>query len=313
LADTSPATTVLREFCPACHSPTFDIMVREPFASPLLTSYFASQYQGRAELVSLQGLSYELARCCDCRLAFQRMVPGGKLLNEIYERWILPSERERLHAQYTLHDYRYLAEQVQFLVQHFGRSPHSIRTFDFGMGWGEWAAMAKAFGCQVAGAELSEARVQHARSMGIEVIDWDDIPKHEFHFVNTEQVFEHLLEPLETLKHLASSLVTGGILKISVPDSRATLKILDKRPSLGALSAEQLMTVAPLEHINSFESSTLAALANVAHLRPIRPSLRLVYNSCSGWLDPKHALRLLARPIYRHWFPKSTFAYYVKD
>jgi SAM-dependent methyltransferase len=313
LDDPLPTTTVLRERCPACHSATFDILVREPFASSLLASYFERQYQGRADIASLQRLSYELARCQDCGLAFQRRVPGKDLLNEIYERWIMPSERERLHAQYTLQDYRYLAEQVQFLVQYFGRSPHSIRTFDFGMGWGEWAAMAKAFGCQVAGAELSAVRVQHARSMGIEVIGWDDIPNRAFHFVNTEQVFEHLLEPLEALKHLARSLVIGGILKISVPDSRATLKILRSRHSLGALSAEQLMTVAPLEHVNSFGNASLVALAKTAQLRPLRPSLRLMYNSSSGWLDPMHALKLLVRPIYRHWYPKSTFAYFVKE
>ena len=38
-----------------------------------------------------------------------------------------------------------------------------------------------------------------------------------FDFINTEQVFEHISEPLETLKELKTLLKPGGIIKISVP------------------------------------------------------------------------------------------------
>ena len=306
-------SVVERRHCPSCSSTAFNVIVREPFDSPGLKTHFERQYEGRADLGSLKGYSYELVRCRDCGLGYQRTVPSSHLLHQIYEHWIPPSEKERLQQQYDLDDFRYWAEQVQFLVQHLRRSPHSIRVFDFGLGWSEWASMARAFGCQVAGAELSPARIQHARSLGIEVIEWNDIPKRRFHFINTEQVFEHLLEPLETLKHLASGLETGGILKISVPDSRSALSSLEKHRSFGALSPSDLVPVAPLEHVNCFEYRSLVRLAKIAHLRPVRPSLRLLYNSASGWLSPKRALKAALRPVYRHWFPKSTFVYFVNE
>jgi 2-polyprenyl-3-methyl-5-hydroxy-6-metoxy-1,4-benzoquinol methylase len=234
-------------------------------------------------------------------------------LGEIYEQWIPPSEKERLHQRYRLDDYRYWAEQVQFLVEQLRLDPYEVRVLDFGMGWCEWASMARAFGCRVAGTELSPARAEHARSIGIEVIDWSDIPKRKFHFINTEQVFEHLIEPVETLRHLATALDGGGILKISVPDSRLALKGLERHRSFGALTRARAVPVAPLEHVNCFEHASLAAMARKAGLRPLRPSLRLLYNSSSGWLKPKRALKLAFRPIYRHWFPKSTFVYFVKN
>jgi hypothetical protein len=39
--------------------------------------------------------------------------------------------------------------------------------------------------------------------------------------------------------------------------------------------------------------------------------LRLLYNGCSGWLEPRQALRNLLRPLYRHVYPKSTFVHFT--
>jgi SAM-dependent methyltransferase len=304
---------VERARCPGCGSAAFDVVVREPFDGPALKTFFDQHYEGRADTALLTGFDYEVVRCRGCTLGYQRTIPGERLLQEIYEHWIPPSERDRLHQRYRLSDFGYWAEQVQFLIQHLRASPHSIRVFDFGMGWSEWASMARAFGCQVTGSELSPTRAQYARSIGIEVIEWDDIPERRFHFINTEQVFEHLLEPLDTLKHLASALEAGGVMKISVPDSRRALRNLEKHRSFGALSESCAVPVAPLEHVNCFEHRSLVAMAKKADLRPLRPSLRLLYNSSSGWLNPRQAAKMASRPIYRHWFPKSTFVYFVKD
>jgi SAM-dependent methyltransferase len=288
-------------------------LARQPFDSEEIADFLTHQYEGRAKLSSLRGFDYEVVRCRECTLAFQRTIPSDALVNEIYEHWIPASEKDRLADGYTLDVFRYMGEQMQFLIQHFGRNPYHIRVFDFGMGWGEWASMARAFGCQVTGAELSLVRLQHAKSIGIETIGWDDIPNRRFDYINTEQVFEHLIHPLDTLKHLAQALNAGGLIKISVPDSRYALRRLEKSGAFGSLAAKHKIPVQPLEHVNCFEFASLAALARQAGLRPLRPKLRLLYNSSSGWLSPKQAARLLLRPIYRHWFPKSTFVYFVRE
>jgi SAM-dependent methyltransferase len=304
---------VYRKCCPSCGAVPFHLITREPFDRGALRDFFESHYEGRANIAALQGYEYEIVRCASCKLAYQRTVPSGGLVNQIYEIWIPPAERERLHQLYTLLDYCYWAEQVQFVVQHFKLQPHALRILDFGMGWAEWVLMAKAFGCHVTGSELSTARLEHARSLGIETLDWEQLPSRKFHFINTEQVFEHLLEPLVVLKHLVQSMDEGGVLKISVPNCRAALRKLSRRRSFGSLSPKDRIPVVPLEHVNCFDYRSLVALAQFAGLRPLRPRLRLIYNSSSGWLSPRRALRLAVRPIYRHVFPKSTFVYFVKD
>lgn len=172
--------------------------------------------------------------------------------------------------------------------------------------------MARGYGCAVAGAELSRERVRHARSMGLKIIDWQDIPNHRFHFINTEQVFEHLVEPRETLEHLASALHDDGLIKISVPDGRDVRRRLKLLPTMESVRREFLMPIQPLEHINCFDYSSLVELGRQVGLTPIRPHIRTLYSASSGWLQPKQAMKNLLRPIYRHVYPKSTFVYFAR-
>lgn len=64
------------------------------------------------------------------------------------------------------------------------------------MGWGDWFQMAQSFGCKAAGMELSEARVSHAQSRGVPAVEWQELASRRFDFINTEQVFEHVTDPL---------------------------------------------------------------------------------------------------------------------
>jgi hypothetical protein len=125
--------------------------------------------------------------------------------------------------------------------------------------------------------------------------------------VNTEQVFEHLLEPGDMLRSLAGALRPGGLVKISVPDCAKSIRKLLGSRDFGALSAGDIMPIAPFEHVNAFTCASLSALGRKAGLLPLRPSLRKLYNASSGWMQPKSALRSLMRPAYRHLYPKSSF------
>lgn len=300
-----------RSVCPCCESRDVRVICSQSYGSPELRNYLDTWYQGRADAGVLANFYYELVRCRVCRVVYQRTIPGDRLLSTIYDEWIPPSEKDRLRRERSLDDFCYIAEQIQFLIRHLDSKPCDIRVLDFGMGWGEWAAMARAFGCEVAGCELSLVRVQHARAIGIEIVDWEAIPKGRFQFINSEQVFEHLAEPLVVLKHLARALDKEcGVIRISVPDSRSALRRLSRNASFGRLPARHVMPLAPLEHINCFEWRSLVAFAAMAGLRPVRPRLRHLYNSSSGWLNLRNGLKLALRPIYRHVFPKSTIMYF---
>jgi hypothetical protein len=302
-----------RTACPSCGCASWSILLRERYDGGPIESFLAQQYEGRARLGQLAGCFYELVRCERCDLAYQRTIPGSRLLGELYDEWIPASERERLAQLRDVYVPDYWAQQIHFIIEHLRLKPCEITMLDFGMGWGEWASMARAYGCDVYGSELSVERLRHAHSIGIPTLDWREIAQRRFHYINTEQVFEHLLDPLHTLRHLAGSLAPRGVIKISVPDSRTALRALSRNPSFGALSAAYRVPVQPLEHVNCFEFHTLARLAAQVGLKPLRPSIRLIYNASAGWLSLRRAARLLARPIYRHIYPKSTFTYFVRE
>ncbi|RZA36251.1 MAG: class I SAM-dependent methyltransferase [Lysobacteraceae bacterium] len=239
-------------------------------------------------------------------------MPAPELLEEIYDHWLPATEREAVAARWGLDDYRYLAEQVQFMLDHFRLRPSAIKALDFGFGWAEWARMACAHGVDVCGAELSQVRIDYAKSVGIPVVDSSRLPQDEFHFINTEQVFEHLLEPGDMLGCLSKALRPGGLVKISVPNAARSIRKLLGARDFAALSEDDIMAIAPFEHINAFTVDSLSALGREAGLVPLRPSLRKLYNASSGWMEPKSALKTLARPVYRHLYPKSTFVYFAR-
>jgi transcription elongation factor Elf1 len=300
-----------RTCCPACLSSSLSVVYQEPYTGPGMQAYLARQYEGHATRTAEAGV-YTLARCGHCHLVFQQQVPDDALLGEIYNDWVPGTELEREHRNYSLDEYRYLAEQVQFIIQYFSLPPGELDALDFGFGWAHWSKMAMGFGCNVWGVELSEERARYGRSVGLRVVGLADLPPRRFRFINTEQVFEHLTEPRQVLEKLRDALSGDGVIKISVPDAAAALKKISHGKNFGALSANDQMPIAPLEHINAFSHESLVAFANELGLKPLRPSLYQLLNSASGLLQPKNLAREIARPVYRHIFPRSTFVYFVK-
>ena len=301
----------VRRQCPACLGGSLSVLYEEPYRGAGIQAYLTRHYEGHASDAADAG-TYALAKCEGCGLVFQQQVPGDALLGEIYNGWVPGTDLEREHRDYSLDEYRYLAEQVQFIIQHFGLPPGELDILDFGFGWAHWSRMAMAYGCNVWGVELSEERALHGKSVGLRVVGLADLPARRFRFINTEQVFEHLTEPRAVLAQLRDALSCDGVIKISVPDAAASLRKIRQGGDFGALSAQQQMPIAPLEHINSFSHESLIAFGKEFGLKPLHPSFYRLYNSASGLLQFKNLARALARPVYRHIFPRSTFVYFVR-
>jgi len=304
------AATIRRHRCPSCLGNAFQVVCAEPYSSRGIQAYLERQYDGNASAAANDS-EYALAKCAQCGLAFQVHVPNDALLTEVYGPWSSGTALEVEHRNYSLDEYRYLAEQVQFVIEYFGRAPAELEVLDFGFGWAHWARMAMGFGCNVSGVELSEDRKTYGRRWGIQVLEHDRLPAGRFHFINTEQVFEHLVQPREILQQLVRSLAPGGVIKISVPDCKSALRKIGRGVRFENLDADDQMQIAPLEHINSFDAASLVNLGRECGLEPMRPSFAKLYNSASGLLRPKNLARTLGRPFYRHVYPGSTFIYFT--
>ena len=176
------------------------------------------------------------------------------------------------------------------------------------MGWGDWCRMAGAYGCTASGTELSQARIDHAQALGISVVSWEDIQEHQFDFINAEQVFEHVTDPVGTLDYLCRSLKPHGLVQISVPngwDIKRRLVVMDWTAPKG--SANSLNPIAPLEHINCFSHESLVRMAGIIGLEPVPIHTTAVHKRL---LDL--SLRDVLRPVYR-WVTRLRPSQHVRS
>jgi SAM-dependent methyltransferase len=175
---------------------------------------------------------------------------------------------EKFEHSYPLSYYADYARVIHDVVGYKNRLPATLKVLDFAMGWGNWAMMAKAFGCDVYGSELSPQRIAHAQRSGIKIISWDQIPLHEFDFINTDQVLEHVADPAGTLAHLKRALKPDGVIRVCVPDGRQIVSKLSAPVwTADKASPDSLNAVAPLEHINCFTNKSLRRLGEMVALR----------------------------------------------
>lgn len=250
-------------------------------------------YRGRLETKLLQQADYRVLQCHRCKLLYQSEILNQAGMALLYGEWVdhqqsLQKKRRagnKLYSQY--------AGQMRSLQALFATAPADIRVLDYGMGWGYWARMAQAHGFDVSGIELSQQRAEHARAMGLVVLDGLPLEAAQYHFIYANQVLEHLADPRQAMIDLSASLLPGGVMHIRVPDGRGTAAILQKHGWSGELDA-----IHPLEHINCFTRDSLEWLARDLGLETINPPLRLHWGSLVAGLRREIADRFFTTHLY---------------
>ncbi len=263
------------------------------------------------EFEYLRDVSYRLCECENCSLIFQRDVPNDALMERLYEHWIDPGKALTRHNRESIGYYLSLEQELIKIIAYIRKDPSDLCFLDFGMGWGDWAIKAKKIGCDSYGTELSEERIRHARSNGVKVLKWDEIPDHSFDFINTEQVLEHLPDPLNTLRYLKSALKPDGIIKVSVPTAnniRQRLKNMDWKAPRGTRNS--LNPVAPLEHLNFFTRNALLNMAAEAGMKELVIPLALQYKHMNLSAGPKWIVRSLLNPISRNVLKSQNYMFF---
>jgi 2-polyprenyl-3-methyl-5-hydroxy-6-metoxy-1,4-benzoquinol methylase len=271
--------------------------------------------QGGIEFNYLKNATFNLCECKECGLIFQKEIPNEFLMKVLYEKWIDPKKVFDQHKKTDeLSIYTFYAREIATVINYLQKVPSELSFFDFGMGWGKWALMVNGFGCESYGTELSEDRINYAISNGINVIEWEEIPKHSFDFINTEQVFEHLPNPLDTLIYLNSALKAGGLLKISVPtanDITRRLKLMDWKAPKGTRNS--LNPIAPLEHINYFRRNSLLKMAALAGMKEVVMPMRYKYIFTSNWYRVTRIAKDIFFPMYRNIFKRQNYLFFGKS
>jgi hypothetical protein len=280
---------------------------KQPFDEPPLSMFIATYYGIDARV--LRSAPYELVECAKCSLIYQRWVGDDDLLADLYGTWIneyaLP-EDDPLYQTEMAHSLQSRDAHEIMAASAFLKVPlDRMVTLDYGMGWALWAGIARHLGCKSFGTELVPARIDFAREHGVVPLTDRELGGPTFHFINTEQVMEHLVEPADVVQRLADALLPGGILKISVPFGERIRDLMgDSSKNRDLDFFHELMPVHPLEHVNCFTRRALTLLAENVALEIVRPRLldRYAFLAQRGTISvrrPAKAVKELVRPIYQ--------------
>ena len=303
---------ISREQCPSCLKKNFKEIYKISYNSELLRKYFCEFYLlDKEEFFFLKNQFYFLLECNYCKLIYQKEIPNEFLSNRIYEKWIDPTLALKSKNLVDQKYYYYFANEIsQILISFFNDiNTQKLKFLDFGMGWGVWAEIAKSFGINSYGFDLSKQRTNYAAISGIKIIEQNEISGSNFDFINTEQVFEHLPNPYHTLSLLKSGLKKNGIIKISVPYSfnyKKKLKLMDWSAKKG--SSKSLNFVAPLEHINYYQRNSILKMGKLLGFEEVKiPLLTQYLNTNYVNFLSKHFLKNVIRPFYRNFFNNYIF------
>lgn len=280
------------------------MLVRCPYSEPPISTLTVETLK---RLPEFRAETYELRRCRTCGLAWQVAAPDDELALRLYDDPGAFEAVARAHA--GLDFYTSAAREVATIVAAFGRSPERLRFLDYGMGRGEWARLAGAFGVQSFGVELVGAAREHARSFGVVALAPDELSGRSFDFVHTEQVFEHVPGPLRLLEQLRGVLAPGGLVKISVPDAGdldRRLRSADWSAPKG--SSRSLECVAPVHHVNAFARRSLLAMAGTAGFEEATLPAGAYYRLAEA-APGRPLLKALARPLYRNVLRRGTYVF----
>jgi 2-polyprenyl-3-methyl-5-hydroxy-6-metoxy-1,4-benzoquinol methylase len=269
---------IKRNACPCCGSNSYKVIYSVKFSDEKIWPFLKSYYEGRIPKKKVESDDYNIARCSDCDLLFQEYILNESNMFLLYEKWISAKKslHKKKHADIGL--YQKYALEIEGICKFLNKKPHEINVLEYGMGWGFWSNLAKAYNYNVTGVEISKTRVAFAKKNGLRVIEEISQEKgHGFDYIYSDQVFEHIPKPKETIRELARVLEKNGIIHMQVPNGRGMERGL-RRSNWNA----QKGAIQPLEHINCFNRNSLKVLADQADLT-LRPPL---YGQRSNEIKP---------------------------
>ena len=312
---------IQRSTCPSCLGTDFLKIHETPYSDRGLADFMSSYYSNanpNSLTKALQNEIFTIMKCQVCGLYFQGNVGNDELLADMYGNWLGKKDPLAPHMPpMPMSYYSYMVAEIMqiiALLQKKVGTSRRLRFLDYGQGWGNWSQMARSFGVDVYGVELSPEKIVHAKSIGLKIIEEQDIVNYEFDFISTEQVIEHLSEPRAAAEMLKKCLAPSGIIKFSVPDGKNLESILRSWNWADSYSRRDIiMPVQPLEHINCFTSDSLLRFANSCGYKRIGLPLSTAYAYSTEWAGLRTIAKNILRPIYRFKLMKGCYALFSHD
>jgi SAM-dependent methyltransferase len=268
-----------------------------PYDAPPLRDYLQEFYRPypRCDFAVLDGKRYRLADCASCGCLYQVEAPSPDYLSTFYQEGLYGGDAP-LPAAVQPYEFEHAARELAMVVRFVEAQGVEPRVLDFGGGNGDWCRLAATAHLDVSSSDLSSHAFPSLEAAGIRCYSPSKLPRERFHFVHTEQVFEHVVDPLPVARGLWESLLPHGVLQIGVPyDPTVREKLRQPDWRAPKHTSRSLNAVAPIEHLNHFEPRSLDALARRAGFAPL---------NVDGWTlrDPSAAKE---RRTLRQWIARS--------
>lgn len=264
--------------CPTCNKTTFKELYSLSYSSRKMNFFLERYYKDSIEIKKLEKYQYRLLECMNCKLIFQEQIPGEKFSKELYEN-IIDHENSYLKKEnFEKKWIKKLFYEVELIKGLFSKKPQEISILEFGSGWGYWSQHLQKKGFNVSAFEVSDTRIKHMERNGIEVLPNINITSKKFDFIYSEETFEHINNPKETLNDLSKILKDGGYMLLRFPSNFLfKFKIRNNYQPTSDCAH-------PLEHINLFKKKSFKKMLKGTNLTTI--SLKSQFN-----FTPKNFLK----------------------
>ena len=210
---------------------------------------------------------------------YDRNIEVSKLTSDVYELWL----RDWMSQGFQTH-------------------------YDFGCGLGALVSFASSKGMQSVGSEIDASVVEKLRKNGIPAFETEFIRSNSdtYDVVTIIEVIEHVPDPKEVLKLLASKLSASGIVYLTTPNFDS----LNRRILKGRWRALWYP-----DHINIFQAKSISSIMSECGLKivEIRTSGHILADTIPGVGTKKVFEQLLAVENQRKFFMHNSLTRILKQ
>ena len=250
---------IKRNKCPFCNSTSFNEIYKKYFLSDDI-KIFLNKHLNNFPLNILKNKNFVVMECRNCSGIFQKYILNKTYNKLFYEKYVphdVAFHKKTKFKNYFNKIYNYETS----LIKKYFKNENKINVLEIGAGWGFWSLNVKKNNLDITTVEISKTRRKFMKKNNIKSFSSLASLKSKFHFVFSDQTFEHLSNPLDTLKKVSKLLKKGGIIYLKVPPGIYIKKKLNNNYIVGEDE------IIPLEHINVFNRKVNSVIAKILGLQ----------------------------------------------
>ncbi len=299
---------IKRENCPICGGSDFKILSEKSIQDSDFIKFIELELTYKETFYTdlktgvLNDQIFKVVKCSKCNFIFQQNVLNEIGMAKLYSQWMDHSEVMSIENKLNrvIANQKY-AERINYAKQHFKNN--KINILDWGAGLGHFCLVAiKNGGSNVYAYDFSSEKNRHLEENGIIVKTEHEFESNFFHFINIDQVLEHVSNPVGLLANCIKYLREDGIIFISTP----LCDTIEKQLKNDHLDMETFEQLSPHQHINAFTNQTLKAIGKKVGLKTLfEPYLQLSSSYFNKNSDSY--LKNIIKPFYRQWMSTSLF------